>query len=308
MFEKVAELLAPDKKIIILPHKNADGDCLGSAFALKLALLSLGHTAEVVLREESDLLDIVHKGENFDFEPDVVVAVDCADEERMGDRIEIFKACEKTVNIDHHKTNTNYADVNIVDAYASATGEMIFKLCRELGVELSAEIADNIYLAILTDTGRFTHNNTTPETHKIVSELVALGANFNKITKSVYENKPYSKLLLQAKAIMSIKRYNDGKIATVKITKADIEDAGASMDDASGLVDIAVSLSGVETSVYLKETDDGIKASMRSSVLDVSKIALIFGGGGHPAASGCTLKCGIDEAEAKLLDIILGEI
>ena len=185
---------------------------------------------------------------------------------------------------------------------------MIFKLCRELSVELTEEIADNIYLAILTDTGRFTHSNTTPETHKIVSELVASGANFNKITKSVYENKPYSKLLLEAKAIMSMKRYNDGKVATIKITKADIESAGASMDDASGLVDIAVSLSGAETSLYFKEADDGIKVSMRSSTIDVSKIALIFGGGGHPAASGCTLKCSIDEAETKLLDIILGEI
>lgn len=176
MFEHIKEAIEKSNEILILPHKNADGDCLGSSYALKLALLSLGKKAEVILEPGEDnerICKILYGTEKCDVQnSDLVIAVDCGDLERIGTRGEIFLNCDETISIDHHKTNTKYAKYNLVDSCASAAGELIYELIGVLGATVTKEIASDLYAAIASDSGRFSYSNTTPKTMRIGADLI----------------------------------------------------------------------------------------------------------------------------------------
>lgn len=308
MFKDIADSILSCEKAIILPHTSADGDCLGSAFALKLIMEFLGKKADVILEEENPktcgILYVV-EGEGIT-DANLAVAVDCGDYERLGSRKNLFDRCAVTVNIDHHPTNSRFAMHNYVDINSAATGQIIFELAEYMNIPVTKEIANNLYTAISSDTGRFAFNNTTPKTLHIAAELVEKGIDFVGINEFLFEKNPMSKIFLMRDALNSFETYADGKIAVVSVTKQQVIASGATEEDAGGLISLPRSLDTALISLCFRESvlSEEIKVSLRSNIYDVSAIAQKFGGGGHVRASGCTVKSDMQSAK----NIVLQEI
>ncbi len=311
MFKDIAEVIEKSEKIYIYPHKSVDGDCLGSAYALKLALLKLGKKAEVKYEEnelDNRVIKVICDSEAYAFEPDLIIAVDCADTDRLGSREEGFKAFNNTICIDHHGTNPKYAMVNYVDGSAAAAGEIVFDLIKYLGVEIDKAIANNLYVAIASDTGGFAYSNTTPKTHKKAAELIETGIDFPYINAYLFNTNTNRELILTREALNNLEVIADGKIASVTITKDIIEKYNATDSELGGLVNYPRSLDTVKIAFYFKENNEGVKVSMRSTEADVAKIAQKFGGGGHKRASGCFIAKPLSEVKKLLYDEALVSI
>ena len=309
MFKQIAEAINNSKKIIILPHKSADGDCLGSAFALKLMLQNIGKEVVVLLEEKPfpRICNIVFGVEDErEIENDLVICVDCGDKARLGDRISFFEKGCNTINIDHHPTNTNFATQNYVNPTAAATGEIIFELAQYMNIEINHEIATNIYIAIASDTGGFSYSNTKPKTHRIAAELLETGFDNASINQFLFDSNSMTRLMLMKEALNSLEVYANGKIAIVSITEEQMKNIGAEEDDAGGLISLARSLDTAKISLCIKEQNGGkeVKVSMRSNIIDVSELSKKFGGGGHVRASGCTINADIKTAREMLLSEI----
>lgn len=307
MFSDICNAIKNSKNILILPHISADGDALGSSYALKLILEELGKNADVVLDpKDSDnrILKIIDGtgGVNEPFTPDLVIAVDCADKERIGSRAVAFDNCPETVCIDHHDTNDKYAKYNFVNPDAAATGEIIYELAQFMDIRLTTQIANNIYIAIVSDTGGFAYSNTKPHTHSIAAQLLELGVNNCFINSYLFEMNSKTKIALKRFAYDSFETYFDNRIAVVSVTASQISSVGATESDTGDFVTIPRSLEGVVVSMSFKETGEGtVKVSLRSQLVDVAKLAQQFGGGGHVRAAGCTVRGTIEEVKKKLV-------
>lgn len=314
MYKKIKELISASEKIAILNHKNPDGDAMGSAYALKLALNSIGKKADVFLRDGDSLLpeySYVNTGEKINIsieDCDLKIAVDCSDIYRISDFKDIFTG--NTVAIDHHVTHVPYSAVTLVEPDAPATGEVIFKLLKVMGIKISQEIAHNLYVAISCDTGNFKYSSTTAETHLIIAELMDTGLDAGKISKMIYDTKPMEYFKMMGIAVERIKLFEDGRISILSLDKSDFEAAHIKESDASSIVVIPTQIKGVEVSAYIRGRDDEIKVSLRSNTdTDVSKIASKFGGGGHVKAAGFSLDCDtLTEAEEIVCNALKEEL
>lgn len=315
MFGEIIEKIKSAEKIAVFNHVNPDGDALGSAFALKLALLKMGKKAEVFLRKGDDLskeyklLKGTKKEGLSPLDCDLKIAVDCADLGRLGEFKEVFIG--NTIAIDHHITHKDFAKSTFVDPSACATGEIIFELVRELGLSLDETIAYNLYLAIVCDSGNFKYSSVTEKTHLIAAELLKTGIDFSKMTKALFDTKSIEYLNLYKKGIERLELFKDGKIAVLWFSEEDFKESGLSEKDADAIVTLPNSVLGVEVGVYIRQRDDGYKVSLRSNGnIKVDKIALDFGGGGHEMASGFSMNLPIDEIKEKvtqkIADIIIG--
>ncbi|MBQ7075411.1 MAG: bifunctional oligoribonuclease/PAP phosphatase NrnA [Clostridia bacterium] len=305
MFTDIAKAINESNNIIILPHKSVDGDCLGSSYALKLGLLKLGKNAQVIVEEkdkDAKFFVIIKDKESCAQNPDLVIAVDCGDIDRLESRRGIFDSCENTVNIDHHGTNDGYAKLNFVDACASATGEIIFKLLKFLQVEIDDNIAQNLYIAISSDSGRFSYSNTTCETHEIAGELIQYNFDFPYLNAFIFDTNSQKELVLIKEALKTLEVLADGKIASVTVSEKVIKKYKATDSELGGIVNYPRSIDTVQIAFYFKEQKDGVKVSMRSNGPDVSKIAKKYGGGGHERASGCTLNMPVKKAKKIMYD------
>ena len=305
MFTDIAKAINESNNIIILPHKSVDGDCLGSSYALKLGLLKLGKNAQVIVEEkdkDAKFFVIIKDKESCAQNPDLVIAVDCGDIDRLESRRGIFDSCENTVNIDHHGTNDGYAKLNFVDACASATGEIIFKLLKFLQVEIDDNIAQNLYIAISSDSGRFSYSNTTCETHEIAGELIQYNFDFPYLNAFIFDTNSQKELVLIKEALKTLEVLADGKIASVTVSEKVIKKYKATDSELGGIVNYPRCIDTVQIAFYFKEQKDGVKVSMRSNGPDVSKIAKKYGGGGHERASGCTLNMPVKKAKKIMYD------
>lgn len=310
MYDEIKKIILSSQKIAIFNHKNPDGDAMGSAYALKLALIQLGKEAEVFLREgDSSLAEYsyVKTGKISDLsveECDLKIAVDSSDIDRIIDFKKYFH--RNTIAIDHHVTHIPYADITLVEPDASATGEVIYKLLIALGVVITHDISHNLYVAISSDTGNFKYSSTTPTTHRIVASLMETGIEVGKISKMIFDTKSMKYFKMMAIAIENIKLFNDGKIAILSFDKSDFEAVGIKESDASAIVVLPSKIEGVEIGVYIRKRDDEIKVSLRSTdSVDVAKIAKSFNGGGHIRAAGFSLYCAtLSEAEEIVLDAL----
>lgn len=306
MFEEVIPYIKRHDKILILPHINEDGDALGSSFALKLILESMGKTAYVMLSAPHKFCSFLYGADDnkaFD-DYTLAISVDCADSERLGDRKKYFEDCPQKIVIDHHATNPGYGDKYVVDGTVSACGELIFRLACELDTEITGEIATDLYLAISADSGGFRYSNVSPETLRIGARLLECGAEFVKVNELLYESNSMQKLELMKYALQSLETFNGGKIACITLTYSQFNQSGAKPEDADGLVNLPRSLETADIAVFLREKKDGtVKASLRSNQnADVSEICSYFGGGGHMRAAGCNFNCGLDEAKKKIIE------
>ena len=314
--EPVLAALRSYERFIVTAHENPDGDALGSLLALHLALGKMHKDSVMVLAGPAPLpgeyrfLDLVERGllreKPTDYAERVVVAVDCANESRIVDPALLTDA-PLTVNIDHHHDNSRFADVNLVVPEASSTGELLADLFHVLGVELTSDVAEALYVALVTDTGRFQYTNTTPKALRLAADLVEAGADVHKVFQGVYETVQFAKLKLLARALDRAQVFEGGRIVVSYLLRTDFAEVGAAEPYSEGIIDYLRAVEGAEVAALIREPpregSPARKVSLRASVdeLDVSAIARAFGGGGHRQAAGFGTDLSIDEITARIV-------
>ncbi len=298
--EVLAELRAGEK-FLLTTHENPDGDALGSLVAMNEILRSLGKDTVMFLSAEEFPLPHEYRwmplgGARHELPPDAaqrtIVFLDCGNIDRMPVSF-LGRDEARIVNIDHHHDNTLFGTANLVVDGASCTAEIIWDLNRDLGVDLTLEIAEALYVGLVTDTGKFQYENTTPTSHLMAAELLAHGVQVDEIFRRLYENVPYAKLELLARVLSRIERHDEGRLTISYITRSDYEETGADENFSEGIVDHIRALEGTVVAALvreqLKEGREGMqKVSLRASAdaVDVSVIAREEGGGGHRQAAG----------------------
>ena len=294
--KEVIEKIKAAKSVAVLTHISEDPDALGSAFAFCAIMRKLGKSAVCYVSakpQERHMFiggDYVIYDKKKTYDHDLCMCLDCGDIKRIGDRIKLFDEIGNTANIDHHKTNTMFADANYAEGETSSTGEILFKVFREMGAEIDDEIARFLYIAICSDTGCFKYSSVTPDTLKIAAEL--LGYNFDaaEVARLLFDTDSLSVTKFKAELMSNIESYAGGKISLVKMTADMYDKYGIPESEAPNGVEIPRRIEGTEIAVCVKEKNGRIEISMRSNGrADVSEIAENFGGGGHRAAAGCKL-------------------
>ena len=309
--QAVVAALRDNDRFVVTSHEAPDGDALGSLLGMGLALEQLGKDVVMFLGGEAPLpgeyrfLELEPRGLSrerpSDFGERVLVALDCASAGRVGAEPGLVADAPFTVNIDHHHDNPRFGDVDLVVADASSTGEVLADVLRELGVALTPEIAEALYIALVTDTGRFQYANTSPKALRLAADLVEAGADVNRVFQGVYENVQFAKLKLLARALERARVLEGGEIVVSHLLRDDFEAVGATEPYSEGIIDVLRSVEGSAVSALIREPPrDGApprKVSLRSSVdeIDVSAIARKSGGGGHREAAGFSSELSVDE-------------
>jgi phosphoesterase RecJ-like protein len=312
----VAALRAHDR-FVVTSHDNPDGDALGSLLAMHLALEALEQDSVMVLggpgpiAEEYRFLDLEGLGLLREAPADaasrVLVAVDCAQASRIVEA-RLVEVAPLTINIDHHHDNTRFGDVNLVEEEASSTAEVLADVFRGLEITLTPEIAEALYTALVTDTGRFQYSNTTPKALRLAAELVEAGADVTKVFVEVYESTPFPKLKLLARALERATELADGRIVVSELRREDFEAAGAEEPYSEGIIDHLRSVDGAELVALVRELPGEAPAARKGSLrshpdgVDVSAIARTFGGGGHKRAAGFSTDLAMDEITRRIVE------
>src|SRR6184192_1825118 len=295
--QAVAEALRANHRFLVTTHENPDGDALGSLVSMTLALRQLGKDVVMYLYGEAPLpreysfmeLEDLRRSLPDDATERILVAVDCAKADRLGDP-GVLERAASVVDIDHHHDNTRFGAVNLIVPDASSTGEVLRNVFRELEVRLTPEIAEPLYIALVTDTGRFQYTNTTPKALRLAAELVEAGADVHAVFQQVYESVEFAKLKLLARALDRAEVLEGGRIVVSHLVRGDFAEVGAAEPYSEGIIDYLRAVEGAELAVLVREQLHGApahKGSLRSSIdeLDVSAIARRFGGGGHRQAA-----------------------
>jgi bifunctional oligoribonuclease and PAP phosphatase NrnA len=315
--DAVVDALRAAERVVVTSHDNPDGDALGSLLATHLALASLGKDSVMVLGGDQPLpgeygfLRLVEHGllrtAPVDAAERVLVAVDCAQESRIVEPT-LLASAPTTVNVDHHHDNTRFGDVNLVVDDASSTAEVLAGVFEPLGVVRTPELAEALYTALVTDTGRFQYSNTTPKALRLAAELVEDGADVGRVFVEVYESTPFPKLKLLARALEHATELAEGRVVVSELRREDFEAAGAEEPYSEGIIDHLRSVDGAELVALVRELPASAptrrKGSLRShpNGVDVSAIARSFGGGGHRRAAGFSTDLEMDEITERIVE------
>jgi len=306
----VADALRDHERFIVTTHENPDGDALGSLLASKLALEQLGKDVVTYLGGEAPLpaeygfMPLGDLGRRLpeDASTRVLFAVDCANESRIGPDPEVLVSAPLVVNVDHHHDNTRFGSVNLVVPDASSTGEVLRDVFRDLDVRLTPEIAEALYIALVTDTGRFQYRNTTSKALRLAAELVDAGADVHRVFEGVYESVQFAKLKLLARALERAQIYEGGRLVVSYLLRTDFHDVGAAEPYSEGIIDYLRAVEGADMAALIREpprdTGPTHRVSLRASTdeIDVSAIARASGaGGGHRQAAGFSSDESVDE-------------
>ncbi len=305
--KEIALYLKENNNYAIITHKNPDGDCLGCAKALCLALKNMGKEAYIVLPSpNSPRHDFMWDNslEEKSFAPQCALCVDVASISQMGNSFEeTFQKLSKSVCIDHHGTNEGFADLNYIDSKSAACGEIIYELLKVMGTEITEEIAKALLVAIADDTGSFQYSNTSAKTHEIVSQLYKIISNPEPIMRALYGTHTKQELDTLKEIIPSIEYFLDGKVCFMTANLDRIIKIGADPSNVDAWLGLPRSAKGVEVAAVFKiHSQNEVKVSFRSNdYVDVSALASKFGGGGHVRAAGATFFEGVDSAKEKIL-------
>ncbi len=307
---QILDFIRSRQRFAITSHERPDGDSIGSELALALALKQLGKTARVFNADPTPEAfqwipgaDDIRIRNRLEGDWEAVVILECSSFERTGiENLSDFF----TINIDHHPSCPDYADLNWTDPSVAAVGLLVQQLIERLGVTLSAEIASALYVTVLTDTGSFQHSNTAADTFLSAAGLVRQGANPADIARRVYQSEPLIKLRLLRRALGTLQLHSGGRIASICLSRHDMEETGCRNEHTEGLVHYPLSLRGVEAAAFLRQTPNGYqRISLRSKGnCDVGMVARRLGGGGHLNAAGLTLETGRDEAWSIILQAL----
>src|SRR5215208_1683864 len=304
----VAEALRDNDRFLLTTHENPDGDALGSLLAAKLALDALGKDSVMVLHGDAPLpgeyrfmpLAELQRRWPDDVSERVLFALDCANESRIADP-EVLGRVPLSIDVDHHHDNSRFGDVNLIVADASSTGEVLRDVFAELGVELTPEIAEALYIAVVTDTGRFQYTNTTPKALRLAAELVEAGADVHRVFQGVYESVEFAKLKLLARALDRAQVYEGGRLVVSHLLRSDFTELDAAEAYSEGIIDYLRAVEGAEMAALIREPPrregPARRISLRASndELDVSAIARKSDGGGHRQAAGFSSDASVEE-------------
>lgn len=310
----ILQELKNEDDFLLTAHVNPDGDSLGSMLGLALALKKIG---KVVTLVNSDPAPVIYKFlpgieeimavEEVKAHFSTAIVLDCSDWQRLGKSANLVKGCKKILNIDHHVTNEEFGTLNFVQGDAAATGELVYNLLLDLGIEIDRDIATNLYTALMTDTGSFRHSSTKATAFKIAAELTEKGANPHQVAENVYSTFSFESLKLLGKATSAIQMSSCGKVAWLFINQEILHETNTSLEETDGLISYLIGIQGVEVALLFKEiSEDKVKVSFRArGKVDVSKIAGTFGGGGHAKAAGCSLDNDLEIAKEKVLEEVM---
>jgi phosphoesterase RecJ-like protein len=310
VIDPIRSIVEGSDQITCLAHKDADADSLGSALGFALALRASGRTVRVVVPEPLPrLLEHLPGFETVETGGaplgDTVFTFDCATLTRFGERRAEVEQASTVVNIDHHLSNTAFGSINLVDASASATGQVVHQLLALLGAPVSAAVATNLYAALLTDTGGFRHENTTEAALRLGAALVAAGADPGWVALKSYKSRSLAQVRLEGLSIAGMHSEAGGRLLWSEVTGSMLDQAGADMQDSEGIIDALQSIATMEIAVLIKETTpDRIKISVRTrEPFDATDVCTPFGGGGHRRAAGAELADSLPDARRKVLEV-----
>ncbi len=302
LFKEAFEKIKESNNIVLISHINPDGDALGSSLSMYPVLKRMGKKVTIFnatkpLPEYLDFLPNFNKvtdklPKNFD----LMISFDCGSFDRLG----IEKKTAFLINFDHHISNTEYGDINIIDPNAASTSQVVYNFCKSNGIDIDKESATCMYTALITDTGSFQYESVNDKVFEMAADMVRCGVEPAYVSKMLFQRDRLSRLRLLAKAYETIEMCCDGRVAFVEVTREMMEITGAIKEDTDTIVNSVRAIAPVEIAAMLREDEDGIKISLRSkNYADVSKIAVKYGGGGHIRAAGATLKGEFDFSKVK---------
>ncbi|HEY3195848.1 MAG TPA: bifunctional oligoribonuclease/PAP phosphatase NrnA [Candidatus Dormibacteraeota bacterium] len=286
-------------------HKDADGDTLGCSLAWAEALRSAGKHVWVLIPPPLPQMYAFLPGFGeirdeppTNVDPELIFFFDSGNLERSGSSVKRIASHATIVNIDHHPSNSRFGDINVIDPEASAVGQMVMDMLDHFGYPITKTIAENLYVALLTDTGGFRHENTTPRALEDAARLARLGSDPGQIATMVYKMRPETTLKLSGLALATMRVDLEGKLAWAKVTRRMLREAGAVMAESEGIIDTLNSIAGLELAILFKEvSSDLTKISVRSrGGVDAAAMCAAFGGGGHIRAAGAEIEKPMEEA------------
>ena len=313
-FTEIGRALRDHQRFAVLSHVRPDGDALGSQLALAVSLQELGKTVRVWnedgMLEKYNFLphaELLTKPPAAKEDVDLVVTLDTAVQTRLGTALDAVGSAKMMINIDHHPSNPAYGDLVYVDPASPATGQILFELIADQKLPLTKEIAENLYVAISTDTGSFQYPNTTARTFEIAAELIRVGVDVGRVSQLLYENYPRRRIELLRELLGTMRFEGKGRVASFSLSLEMAKRLGVLPEDNEGLIDHLRAIQGVIVAVFFEELPDGkVRVSMRSKSekADVCAICMKFGGGGHTLAAGARVRGTLAEVEQKVLEAI----
>lgn len=311
-FKEILAAINKHQSFVILSHIRPDGDAIGSTIALGSTLEAMGKNVTYInedgVPESLDFLpgsDKVKQASDQVLDVEVAIAVDCANKPRLGDNsLKMASTAKLWINIDHHKSNPSYGDLNYIDSDSPATGQILYQMIKTQGLTLTDEARDSIYVAVSTDTGSFQYSGTTAETYDMAADLVRLGLETGKINEKTYDSFPYRRVALTRELLNTLQISSRGEVADWQLSKKTKLDLDLQPDDSEGLIDMIRAIQGVNVALFFEELmDDSIRVSVRSKLdsIDACEIAQVFGGGGHSKAAGIRMNGTISEVRSAVI-------
>ena len=313
MVNEIITAINEGKSFVITAHVRLDGDALGSELAFYLMLQDMGKKAVIYNQDETpQQYRFLPGAQNIVSELgdigqyDVGVILDCSNLERVGEKAANIEKIQTLINIDHHISNGGFCRLSMLDGQASSTGELLYRLMREMRCKMTKDICTNLYAAIITDTGGFRYSSTHRDTLLAAGDLVENGASPQWISENIYESDSPSRLKLLAKVLETMSLDLENKVGSLFVTQEDLLQTGASLDHSEGFIDIPRTVKGIDISVLYSQLESKFfKISLRSKgQINVEKVARKFGGGGHINAAACRIKGDIEEVKVLIAEAI----
>ncbi len=309
--DRAIECIKNAEDVLILTHKNPDGDTLGCGTALCRALHSMGKRARIENDSIPAKYDFLFDGiEKQDFEPRYIIAVDVADTFLLGSRLEELYGDKVDLCIDHHGSNIEYAKELYLEASDGAASLTIYRILKKMGITITKEIADDLYTGLSTDTGCFKYSNAGVNEYEAGAELIRYGADNAKINVLMFETKPMAYFELLSLVLSGMRTYCDGKVIVLKVTNKMFQETGATPDQCDAIAALSRQVEGALCGITMKEKPSGgFKFSLRThEPLDASALCGAFGGGGHKRAAGCDAPEDGESVLAEMIKLIEKEL
>lgn len=306
----IIDEILKSNNIVLLCHNNPDGDAIGSTLSMYHTLKKIGKEVDIVIKDVPTKFSFIEGyneiKESSNKKYNLGIILDTANIERLNNPNDIFNNIDKKIVIDHHKTNTNYGDLNYVEV-APANCQILYKIIKCMNVDIDEKIANPLATGLLTDTGSFSHPDVNPETFEIAAYLSKI-VDIPSINKKVLGTITKAQFDLKKLGVDNIEFYNNNQIAYSYITYKDLEKLGLSKNECDILAGIGREIENVELSIFVRVYEEEIRVSLRSNNIDVNEIAKVFGGGGHKNAAGITLKMEYNDLKEKILEVAGKEI